>query len=577
MRIVLLLAAAGVLLTGVKWAFLPFLPWRRLPRHRVRYLRVRLRLRLHPGPGHATIGELWLRWGRLAVFRRSGRARRSLSLRQRLLGPVCAYSILIGRAHYRYALRMPLDEHAVVTSPPREGKTGWLATVIVRYPGPVLSTTTKPDMFQLTSGIRARRGPVHVFNPQAIGDVPSTFRWNPIDGCADPATAIRRADAFAQSVSQHGVEEGTFWASKASDYLRAYFHAAALAGLDLRAVARWVTGMSSTDAETILASSGTDTGWHWASQLAELRGQANRTAQTIRMTMSRALAFLADPALAASVTPAPGQSLDLEAFLRQAGTLYLIAETRGEDSPVAPLFACLASELHYTAALAGSRMPGARLDPPLLLALDEVTQICPVPVPSWLADSGGKGIQIITVAHGEAQLRARWGADGARVILDTSGAKIWLPGISDPGALETASLLCGTAAMREHGQDWTGLYPVMTPDMIRQLPATRALVIRGGCSPVIARLPMAWNDPLYRHARRLGQATAALIPAPEPEPEPRPTEQDPWPPASGPERPGPWRRADGPDGPHPGTRYPWEHTSDPWDTGSWDEEAGPAA
>ena len=37
------------------------------------------------------------------------------------------------------------------------------------------------------------------------------------------------------------------------------------------------------------------------------------------------------------------------------------------------------------------------------MALDEVTQICPVPVPSWLADSGGKGIQIITVAHGEAQ------------------------------------------------------------------------------------------------------------------------------------------------------------------------------
>jgi hypothetical protein len=87
------------------------------------------------------------------------------------------------------------------------------------------------------------------------------------------------------------------------------------------------------------------------------------------MTMSRALAFLADPALAASVTPAPGDSLDIEAFLRQAGTLYLIAETRGEDSPVAPLFACLASEIHYTAALTGSRQPGGRLDPPLLLAL----------------------------------------------------------------------------------------------------------------------------------------------------------------------------------------------------------------
>ena len=194
-------------------------------------------------------------------------------------------------------------------------------------------------------------------------------------------------------------------------------------------------------------------------------------------------------------------------------TLYLIAESIGEDAPVAPLFACLASEIHYMAALLGSRMPGGRLDPPLLMALDEVTQICPVPVPSWLADSGGKGIQIITVAHGEAQLRSRWGRDGARVIMDTSGAKIWLPGISDTETLQAAaSTLCGTAAVREHGQDHHTRHPVMTPEMIRQLPAGRALVVRGGHSPVIARLPMCWNDRALPAARRNRQAIARLIP-----------------------------------------------------------------
>src|SRR5258708_30634050 len=228
-------------------------------------------------------------------------------------------------------------------------------------------------------------------------------------------------------------------------------------------------------------------------------------------TLSGALAFLADPARAASVLPAPGQSLDLEAFLRDAGTLYLIAETRGEDSPVAPLFACLASEIHYTAALTGSRMPGGRLDPPLLMALDEVTQICPVPVPSWLADSGGKGIQIITVAHGEAQLRSRWGRDGARVIMDTSGAKIWLPGISDPDTLAAASTLCGTAAMREHGQDHHSRPPVMSPEVSRQLPAGHALGARGGPSPLIARLTISWTDPLPRGARLAWHALATLL------------------------------------------------------------------
>ncbi len=512
--IIVLIPVAGVLLIAVKWAFLPFVPWRRLPRNRVRHLRIRLRLRLHPGAGQATVAELWLRWGRFAAFRGSGRARRSLRLWQRALAPASAYSITVGRAHFRHGLRMPLDEHIIVQSPPRGGKTGWLADVILRYPGPVLSTTTKHDMFELTSGIRSRRGPVHVFNPQGVGNVPSTFRWNPLEGCQDPATAIRRADAFAQSVSQKGVEDATFWASKASDYLRAYFFAAAVEGLDFTYITRWVTGAGSTEAEDILNATPRP-GRQWAAQLAELRGEANKTAQTIRMTMSRALAFLADPALAASVLPAPGESLDLEAFLHETGTLYLIAESRGEDSPVAPLFACLASELHYTAALAGSRMPGGRLDPPFLMALDEVTQICPVPVPSWLADSGGKGIQIITVAHGEAQLRTRWGRDGARVIMDTSGAKIWLPGISDPATLEAASTLCGTAAMREHGEERHSRHPVMTPEMIRQLLPGRALVIRGGYAPVIARLPMCWNDPLYRTARRARQAIATLTPVHE--------------------------------------------------------------
>ena len=41
--------------------------------------------------------------------------------------------------------------------------------------------------------------------------------------------------------------------------------------------------------------------------------------------------------------------------------------------------------------------------------------------------------------------------------------------------------------------------------MIRQLPAGFALVIRGDCAPVIARLPRAWNNPAYRRARRRGQ------------------------------------------------------------------------
>ena len=511
MKIVILLAIVLVLAAGWKWAFLP---GRGLPRHRVRHTRFRLHLRLHPGRGFATAGELWLRWGRLAAFRKSGRIRRSLPFWERALWPRL-HAVGLGRAHYRHRLRVPLEEHLLLIAPPRTFKTAFLADVILHYPGPVISTTTKADVFALTSGIRAALGPVHVFNPQAIGGVPSTVGWSPVDGCQEHATAIRRADAFAQAVSQKGVEDGTFWSAKASDYMRAYFHAAALAGLDMRAVAGWVLGHDPDTPEQILAAAGAE---QWAMTLAELRGEAQKTASTVRMVMSRALSFMADPVLAACVLPGP-DGFGIETFLRQRGTLYMIADSAHEEAPVAPLFAAMASEIHYQAAQLGQASPGGRLDPPLLMGLDEVTQICPVPLPVWLSDSGGKGIQVCAVAHGEAQLAGRWGEQGKQVVLDTSSVKVFLPGITDTRTLDAASKLCGQAAFTERGQDHHSRHDVATPDMIRQLPPGFALVIRGGCSPVIARLPRAWNDPAYRRARRRGRAitalTQALAPAPE--------------------------------------------------------------
>ena len=76
--------------------------------------------------------------------------------------------------------------------------------------------------------------------------------------------------------------------------------------------------------------------------------------------------------------------------------------------------------------------------------------------------------------------------------------------------------------------------------MIRQLPAGFALVIRGGCAPVIARLPRAWRNPAYRRARRLGQAPARSLP-------PKPT----WPEPDIPDYvPAEWIPGDG-------TSFPW--------------------
>ncbi len=100
-------------------------------------------------------------------------------------------------------------------------------------------------------------------------------------------------------------------------------------------------------------------------------------------------------------------------------------------------------------------------------------------------------------------------------MLDTSSVKLFLPGITDTRTLDAASKLCGQAAWKIRNHYHATWHDVATPDMIRQLPAGYALVIRGDCAPVVARLPRAWNNPAYRRARRVGHAPL-LAPAARP-------------------------------------------------------------
>ena len=359
----------------------PGLLARRPPRHRARWLRLRLHLRVHPAPGLATAMELFLHWGRFASYRESKRTRPSLSRCQRISHPD-QHSFFVGRAHHFRGVRVPVQEHGAIIGPPRSGKSGLLSHLVLTAPGPALTTSSKPDLFALTAGVRAQSGPVWVFNPQGIGGIPSNVRWSPLAGCHVPATAIRRGMAFAAAVSTEGTEDSGYWRREAGEGLQGLFAAAAIVRTDMRTVGRWAGSPRSTpEAAAILAAAGHR---EWSDKVAELNGPAEKTAQTIRTFMSSALSFLRDPVLADAVLPRDGEAFDIDDFLLCGGTLYLLAKSDGEDSALGPLYAALASEIQHRATQLASRMPGGRLDPPLLMALDEVTQICPVPLhPGW--------------------------------------------------------------------------------------------------------------------------------------------------------------------------------------------------
>lgn len=489
-------------------------------RHRVRVLRWRIRLYLRPGPGYANSFELAIRWSRLRAVLTGHRARPSLPWWARMVLPVTVYAVRLGRAHFGRRVIASMEDQTLVLAAPRTGKSGWLADRIIDHPGAVVTTTTRTDLFENTARLRGQHGTVHVFNPEGIGGVLSTFRWNPLQGCEQPAVALRRAVSFTAATESKGLHDMAFWIGKASSVLASLLHAAALSGRTMHDVYEWAHGMNDAVAERILADH-PQAASGWLGPIQEVR-RPGRTADSIRMTVTRALAWLADPAVEEATSAGPGEGFDVAEFVSRRNTLYMIGTGR-EEAPIAPLFRAFAEYVHDGAAFVGSLQDHGRLDAPLLMALDEVTQICPVPLPQWMADSAGKGILVVAVCHGLAQLEARWDDAGARAIWDTAGIKVILGGVADPDTLDRLSRLCGEVALRTHtrtrGDDGrrqrTVLYQqvrVLPPELLRTLPEWRALVVRGNLSPVVVRLRMAWRRHDYRHAARTAREPRHAVP-----------------------------------------------------------------
>jgi hypothetical protein len=468
------------------------LGWRR-----ARSIRFRLWLHLKPGQGFASLPELWLRWGRFAALQSGGRSRPGLSYRVRLGRPTTEFAVRLGRAQYWRRVFAALELQTLILAPPRTDKTGQLADRVISHPGPALTTSTRIDMDRLTSGLREAcgLGRSYRFNPEGVGGENSDVAWDLLAVCADEMMAYRMAGWLAGSTPGYGdlawfEEQGTMG-------LSGLVLAAARTGADLAEVYRWAQRRGHERALAALAAYGNEELFSVVRSLME----ENRTAASVRATIARALKWAAIPQLAAAV--ARGGTFDVDRFLLEGGTLHLIA-SGDSSSVITPLFRALASYVHHRAGLLGSRSPGGRLDPPLLMAMDEAAQVCPVDLPSMLADSAGKGICIVTVAHGIAKLEERYGKEGAAAIWNLSGVKVLLRGITEAQVLDDVDRVAGAL-----GDGEAERARIVPPEVLRCLPRHRALVIDMDLRPVVVRVRAAWERRDFRKLARTPQGAPA--------------------------------------------------------------------
>ncbi|MGR0221573.1 TraM recognition domain-containing protein [Agromyces sp. ZXT2-6] len=495
------------------------------------------RLDPHRIAGIATRTEVTRAASRAALMKRAIHLRPSLTN----AGPADVGYVL-GRARGT-TVWASVEDSMLVIGPPRSGKGAHIViNAILDAPGPVVTTSTRPDNLTVTLRARQRTGPVAVFDPQHLAaGVPAGLRWSPIRGCEDPLTAMIRATGLAAGtgLSAGGVDGGGFWEAKTRTALQSLLHAAALDRRPPAELFRWTLDPSAShDAVSILLSNPyAATGW--GDSLQAMLEADPRTRDSIWQGVSLSLGALADPRVLDAVSPTDGEGFDPERFLRSKGTLYLLATGAGANNSAA-LVSAFVEDLIETARRMAARNPGARLDPPLLLALDEIGNLAPLPsLPSLMAEGGGTGITTMPVLQSLAQARTKWSDNAANSIWDSSIVKIVLGGASNSRDLQDLSTLIGE---RDEATDSTTVgdrgsrssqrsirrVATMPPDTIRTLPFGTGLILLRAAPPVIAKLLLWTNraDAAELRAQRVEIERLLRKPARAAAPESPPTPED---------------------------------------------------
>ena len=447
--------------------------------------------------GIATRTEVARTASKAALLRRAGHLRPSLDKPR---AEEVGYRIGTSRGKGVWA---SVEDSILLIGPPRSGKGAHVViNTILDAPGAVVTTSTRPDNLTATLRAREKVGPVAVFDPQHLAEgVPAGLRWSPIRGCEDPLTAMIRATGLAAGtgLSAGGVEGGGFGDGKTRTALQALLHAAALDRRQPAELFRWTLDPSAAaDAVAILtANPSAATGW--ADSLQAMIDSDPRTRDSIWQGVSLSLAALADPRVLDAVSPRENENFDPAAFLQARGTLYLLATGAGANNS-STLVAALVEDLVETSRHLAAKSPGARLDPPLLLALDEVGNLAPLPsLPTLMAEGGGTGITTMPVLQSLAQAREKWSENAAGAIWDASIVKIILGGASNSKDLHDLTTLIGerdeetdSTTVGDHGsrsaQRSIRRVPIMPPDTIRTLPFGSALVLLRSAPPIVTKM-----------------------------------------------------------------------------------------
>lgn len=276
--------------------------------------------------------------------------------------------------------------------------------------GPALVVTSDPAVWAETKDARAKLGPVLVYDPGHLCDTPARLHWSPTTGCEDADTAAARAVTLLAPVRPLARLDAAM-ADTAETLLRCWLHAAAVDTRPFKQVHRWAQGGGAHEAVRLLR-----THPKAASGLAGLLESALTShperREIAQQLTTRALASLSSVHIREACTPNRADSLALDSFAAEGGTLYVVGEPIEDPRTrpgAMPLLTALASSVVEHGRRMAARSSAGRLDPPMTLVLDDVAAVAPLPaLPELLADGDERGMPALVLLRSREQGRDRW-------------------------------------------------------------------------------------------------------------------------------------------------------------------------
>ncbi|MER7112592.1 type IV secretory system conjugative DNA transfer family protein [Streptomyces sp. NPDC000229] len=276
--------------------------------------------------------------------------------------------------------------------------------------GPALVVTSDPTLWADTKDARAKLGPVLVYDPGHLCDTPARLHWSPTQGCEDTDTAAARAAALLAPVRPRARMDAAV-ADTAETLLRCWLHAAAVDGRPFKQVQRWAQNNGAHEPVRVLRTHPKATNSHAGLLESALTAYPERREVAQELTV-RALSALSSVHIREACTANRTDSLALESFIAEGGTLYVVGEPIEDPRTrpgAMPLLTALASDVVEHGRRMAARSSDGRLDPPLTLVLDDVAAVAPLPqMPALLTTGQDTGLPTHALLRSAEQGRARW-------------------------------------------------------------------------------------------------------------------------------------------------------------------------